>query len=139
MRLPTNLTFRGTLSQGTSNIAGNFTCLIELSLSGLYRKFLTNANGRDFREFLADAIKRFILIQVYKRLTSGDYENLNLEEGLTPITEGLLLKTRAIKTKWLLTRVAHFSLISYKTSEWIKILNDRSRDEDDREFILDFQ
>jgi hypothetical protein len=139
VKLPTNFNFRGVASQTTRLVAGNFTCIVELSLSGLYRKFLANGNGRDFREFLEEAIKQFVLIQIYKRLTSKNYENLDLEEGLSHDTRGLLSKTRAIRSNWASVNVAHFSLTEYKTSEWIKILNTRSRDEDDKKFILDFQ
>lgn len=122
--------------------SGFFQCTVELSLNGLLRKYPELGRRRPtFRGFLTEAIREAIKIQIYRRLTHSNYEHLDWKENDThkKPPKNLFAVQNPLKISWDLIEMVHVSLLSIQTTHWIKILYDRMRDEDEKNFIARYQ
>lgn len=120
------------------NLEGSFRCTVDLSINGLMRKYAIYSNGSTFAEFVSAAIKQAFINQIHRRLTSENYEALDLDEGAER-SKIDLFSTTAITPEWNNINSANFSLLSYPTSIWLKNLFDRARNSDEKAFIQKFQ
>ena len=125
-------------NENVKTIEGTFRCIIDLSISGLLRKYPIYSNGLSFQKFVAKAIKQSFINQIHRRLTNENYESLDIDESISKDKIDLF-NTDAIQPEWNSINSANFSLISYPTSTWIKNLFDRERNADEKRFISQFQ
>lgn len=117
---------------------GTFKITVDISLNGLLRKFPLRL-FQPFRSFLAEAIQVATMNQLFRMLTHKNYENLDFKETNGRFDKNIFKNNDVIKQRFSEARIATLSLISYRTTEWNRLLFERSRDADEAKFIKEYQ
>lgn len=125
------------------------TITIELSLSGLQRKFIEykQRGGRGhMRRFIRKAIKGFTNIEMEKKLLNGNYETLDLTDALKAkklrgerLTMDDLIENNIAEYNLDDINYMVYNLIEYKTIDWLEKIQNRSRHGGERKLIQKFQ
>lgn len=147
--LPTDFLWRGDTITTTSSY---FRITVEISIQGLLRKYAEHLrrtiivpNG--FKIFVKEAFKEAIEIQVLRRITGENYEELywdtdnksEIRSRLENFDIRRPNRNSPIMMHWKDASSGVFNLLSFPTPIWLDILNQRNRDPRDRQFILKFQ
>lgn len=125
---------------------------MEISIQGLLRKYAehlrrTIAVPNGFKIFVKEAFKQAIEIQVLRRITNENYEQLfwdtddkgEIRSRLDNFDIHNPRRDSPIIMHWKDASSGVFNLLSFPTPIWLDNLNQRNRDPRDRAFILMFQ